>query len=438
MPGTIEPNSWLLLRLPSENNRVLKLVPGTSVGLGKFGSFRADNLIGQKFGYTYEITGDKSVQQVEPPSFDAEDNEEDVTSQTMTGDQIDYLGTNTLSMEEIEQLKREGKKGEDIIEKIINSHQDFDKKTEFAKAKYLKRKKMKYLQHFTPEPITSQQLLEIYTEKDRSRVMNMGMESLAMLLSLANVRPGGHYLVVDETPSLIVVAILEKLNGQGSVTIVHENEHTNLDALKYFEQWYPEENPKIEHPLVRTVNMLELFAPQDAFTEDDSEPKPENFGNADPKELKTHQRGQYNRHLYRYRQREFVRSKCAEGYDGLIVASTLELTDLVPRLIPFVSGSAPIVVYSEFKERLVDLTLAAKHDLRMLAPTIWETRVRRYQTLPGRIHPKMTSLAVGGYLLHALRVYPSESVHALGVGAQRKKRRRNDEDSREASMEVEN
>lgn len=414
MKGTIEPNKWLLLRLPSKNHKITQLEPGQLVSLGKYGTFLADSLIGKHFGYTYDINADKSVSAIDQIEF-ATDN--DVSEQTMSGDQIEYLGTNTLSMNEIEELKSQGLKGEEIIEKITTAHQDFQKKTEFSKEKYLRRKKMKYLQQFTPEPITTYQLLQIYQDKDAQRVMNMGLESLALVLAQANIHPGGHYLVVDETPSLITAAILEKLGGLGSVTIAHENEHTNLDALKYFDNWMPVENPDIKDPMVKTINFLELFHPEENMP----------FTERDPKSVKSSIRAQYYRQLYREQQRQWVYDRCKTGYDGLVIASSLQLPSLVSRMLEFVGGSAPIVVFSEYKERLVDLTLGMKHELRLLAPTILETRVRNYQTLPGRMHPMMTSKAHGGYVFYGIRVYPSEEVQALGKAINKRRRKDNTE-----------
>lgn len=414
MTGVIEAIKWLLLRLPSENHKIIQLEPGQIVSLGKYGTFLADSLIGKHFGYTYSINADKSVTAVDQIEFTTEN---DVSEQTMMGDKIEYLGTNTLSMSEIEELKRQGLKGEEIIEKITTAHQDFQKKTEFSKAKYLRRKKKKYLQQFTPEPITTTQLLEIYRDKDAQRVLNMGLESLALILAQANIHPGGHYLVVDETPSLITAAILEKLGGLGSVTIAHENEHTNLDALKYFDNWLPVENPNIKNPMVRTINFLELFKPEENLP----------FTVRDPKSVKSSIRAQYYRQLYREQQRSWIYEKCKTGFDGLVIASSLQLPSLVSRMLGFVGGSAPVVVFSEYKERLVDLTLGMKHELRLLAPTILETRVRKYQTLPGRMHPRMTSKANGGYVLYGIRVHPSEDVQALGKAINKRRKKNNTE-----------
>lgn len=40
-----------------------------------------------------------------------------------------------------------------------------------------------------------------------------------------------------------------------------------------------------------------------------------------------------------------------------------------------------------------------------LAPSITESWLRRYQVLPGRMHPTMSASGSGGFILHAIKVY---------------------------------
>lgn len=90
------------------------------------------------------------------------------------------------------------------------------------------------------------------------------------------------------------------------------------------------------------------------------------------------------------------------------------------KLIPALAGSRQLAIYHAAKEPLVDTAHDLMADLRVLAPTILETRVRKYQVFPGRTHPLMTSKAGGGFVLWGTRVVPSDDVRAGG-----KRRRRN-------------
>lgn len=397
----IEAGSYVLLRLPSGNNKVVKLENGQVINLGKFGTFRAECILGDPFGFTYEVLPDQSVSKVDQPEYIEHD---DLlgSEQTMEGDQIDAMGLQALTTEEIERLKKEGLSGEQIIQKVQSGHAAFEHKTEYSKEKYMKRKKKKFLQQFTPEAIGPIELVEYYVEKDASKVLNMSPETLSLLLNMANISPGGHYLILDETPGVIVGAVLSRMGDQGSVTVIHENEHPNLDALRFL---------GLERSsLIRTLSLLDFLHPEET-------PKFEERSSEELSPLKPVQRGQYFRNLKRENDRKWVieKSRSEEGYDGLIIASTLDLQTLVPELLPALGGSCQMAVYSEYKEPLVSLTLKLKKDLRVLGPTITETRLRKYQTLPGRIHPDMSMRGYGGYFLNALRVFPDENVSAKGT-----------------------
>lgn len=74
------------------------------------------------------------------------------------------------------------------------------------------------------------------------------------------------------------------------------------------------------------------------------------------------------------------------------------------RLTPYLAGSAPIVVYSQFQSVLAQTLNGMRSRPEYLAPSLTESFMRRYQVLPGRTHPTMSTSGTGGYLLHTLRV----------------------------------
>lgn len=409
-PLNIQANQLILLRLPSQNIKVVKIEPGSIISLGKFGSFRADDIIGDPFGFTYEIDSGMKLSLVDN-TIEFDEDDQMGAEQAMTGHKITATGMQQLTSEEIEALKSQGVSGAEIIAKVMEGHAAFEHKTEYSKEKYLKRKKQKFLQQFTPYAIGSTELIDIYLDKDPTRIYNLSPETLALALNMGNIRPGGNYLVVDETPGVLVAAILERMGGEGTITLVHENEHPNLDCLKYL-VLSEEERER----MIKTINWFELFHPEES--------EPVRTKTAEEMEdLKPSHRRQY----YRAKQREENHKEILKradtcGFDALMVMTLLDLPTLIPQLLRFVGGSRPIVLYSEFKEVLVETTLALQKENRVLAPTIMETRVRKYQTLPGRIHPLMTSRGYGGYLLSALRVHPNRAVNAVGKISNRRKK----------------
>ena len=409
-PARITEGNYVMIKLPSQNVRLFRMNKNGVINLGKFGTFRVNDILGHPFGYTYEIIGEKQLRVVSDQfNKDTVDElEPDEHNQELNDDP----SAQQLTMEEIEQLKKESADGgREIIEKVISSHSAFLKKTTFSQEKYIKRKEQKFLKRFTPVPVGTSELLEFYLDKETHKVLDVSEESLGLVLSLANIKPGGTYLVVDDMSGLLVAALLERMQNEGTIVVAHESEHANLDCLKYMNlsEEYIEKH-------VKSINWLDFFEPDQAeeFTEQPSEKV---------RALRTHQRRQYYRRKARHDNFQFIRNIIDnKKFDALVVGTDLFLPTLIPKLLPVVGGSRPIVIYDPRKESLLETWHVLQKDLRVLAPTLMETRVRKYQTLPGRFHPHMTMRGGGGYVLWGTRVFPSENVNAVKITRGRKRK----------------
>ncbi|SSD60090.1 related to tRNA (adenine(58)-N(1))-methyltransferase non-catalytic subunit TRM6 [Saccharomycodes ludwigii] len=453
----------VLIKLPSNNSKICELKANEVINLGKFGAFKVNDIIGYQLGTTFEIYyEDKDTEEQDPNLISSKDkvvtdakpknnhkrerkdkfpkkpagkvriiksstfksslppSTDEIlpnTNSSKNNEQLIDIGSEAqkLSMKDIEELKKQSMSGEAIIAKMVSSHENFHKKTIYSQEKYLKRKKQKFEKFFKVEYLNPGNLLQYLLDKgDILRVLDISWESLEILLNLANIQPTGKYLVCDETGGLIVYAIMERMfkglntNGNGDdiageIVLVHENEHPNLDLLKYsnFSAEFIEKH-------VKTLSMLDYLEPPTkleveslfvALTE-------EQISN-----LKPAKKGAYYRSLKFY-ERSLENIKLSQSkYDGLIVASTLHLPSLIPRLSANVHGSRPIVCYSQFKEVLLELSHLLYDDTNYLAPSLLETRCRPYQTIRGRLHPLMTMRGGGGYLLWCQKVLPANFDH---------------------------
>ena len=451
-PTVIQFGLHCLIRLPSNGLKIAEIKEGSSVNLGKFGVFDLEGIVGYPFGQTFEVLDGRKVRPVRSTTYgnvdtsepveEAEETPEPEESENATpvpetlSEKIDYLkrldikssetnrelvdignATQGLSMEEIETLKKTSKGanvGEAIIDKLIKSHVNFNMKTKHSQEKYLKRKQQKFLRRFTVEYLGSSQLLQYYLEKDSSKVLDMSEETLGLLLSLGNIQSGGRYLVIDETGGVVVSGLLERMRGSGEIVLVHENEHANLSALEHSN--IPQ---NVQHKMIKTLNLLQFFEPETEKVEWND------LSEEELKEMKSNKKAHYHRRRQNAIDTNAAIENATRGkFDGLIVASTLFPPTLLNRLVEKVGGSRPMVVYSQFKELLVDTQLGFMNDLRILAPTIHESKARPYQTIPGRLHPMMSMRGGGGYLLSALSVFPIEQgVTAVGRGLSKKKQK---------------
>lgn len=390
---TIQPNSCIFLRLPSNLLKFMVVKPNTMVNLGKFGTFYTNDIIGHPYGFTYEICNQKLKIMKSNEIYEIED---EITDNKET---MDDSFNQQLTYNEIMLLKQDKcLSGQDIINKIISSHKTYNQKTAYAKDKYIRKKIQKYQKGFTVIFPTIWEISEHILMKDFAKIMDLRAEIIAYILNLGNVQPGRRYIVVDETSGLLVAAILERMNRVGQIIYIHTNEHPSLDNCKYFGQNYIPEK-LIEDNILLTLNWLNIINRNEELE----------FENKDASVMKAKQLEKYLKKKKTYeRVKRNIQLFNKGEFDGLFIASTYEPSSILPHLIPFVAGSCPIIVYSPYREVLVTTShyISSRDTHDVLAPIISEIRHRKYQTLSNRIHPFMTSGPSMGYVLLTIKVLP--------------------------------
>ncbi|KAF2004463.1 Gcd10p-domain-containing protein [Amniculicola lignicola CBS 123094] len=252
-----------------------------------------------------------------------------------------------------------------------------------------------------------------------------------------------------------------------TLTVLHPNSQPNLAFLKYFS--FDSGAPAPSHPLyhhLRSLSWLSLISPH----EDPAYDEPELLSEEALAGLKSSKRGNYYKKRRRWEKTSMVVDETGRGgFDGLVVASTMEPASVLKHLVPLVRGGGRVVVYSNSVEPLVELCdfyskerrtawVARQYETELrkpngkvkkemkeddedkeekvngeldgdddadfpvnptllLAPSLQTARARHWQVLPGRTHPLMTSRGgAEGYLFTGTRVLPVEGkVEARGT-----------------------
>jgi tRNA (adenine-N(1)-)-methyltransferase non-catalytic subunit len=259
----IKDGDYVLIQLPSSNRKLVKVKADQSIELGKFGCFKAHLLIGKRYEQTFAIQGEEIIEK--ELQLDIELEEKEGSNENI----IDFEGNQKLTFEEIEKMKILAS-GTEIVQSIIENHADFDKKTTFAKFKYLKRKSSKFIKGFTAQKITARRLLEYFSEKNLQRVKEIRIDTLSQIITLLNTRAGCKYLTVDDTNGIIVAAILERLQGYGQVYNMSEHENGKLDAPKYL-NYSPQVLNYIMYPWNRIDKQQDELVDLEELKKDDSE-----------------------------------------------------------------------------------------------------------------------------------------------------------------------
>lgn len=86
----------------------------------------------------------------------------------------------------------------------------------------------RYVKTFTPLSPTLSQISQHHFERNPERVRNLRPDSFSQVLGLANIRPGGRYLIVDSTGGLLAGGCLERMGGEFHVCSRNEGKEELL------------------------------------------------------------------------------------------------------------------------------------------------------------------------------------------------------------------
>ncbi|KAF9930180.1 tRNA (adenine(58)-N(1))-methyltransferase non-catalytic subunit trm6 [Modicella reniformis] len=389
-PDTINAGEHVFIKMPSDNVKCIILKRNTTVSLGKFGTFNANDIIGRAWGNTYEIYDTDSKTRV----YQLDEINKIEETENNNREIVDDPSSQKLSLEEIKALKSEGLKGEltgeEIVNKIKESNASFDKKTAYSQAKYLQKKGKKFHKIFTPIKPSTYSVNEYFYIKNPAKIRDIRMDTLSQLLSYSNVHAGCKMLVVDDTQGMIVSAFAERMGGKGTILGLYDGDNPNYDVVKYmnFSQEILD--------TIKVLSWLRLHRAPDEKSPDELQ---------DVTKLIDKDLEGYHRRIKAYNIVEESRKILLEGcFDALIIASQYQPESILEKLLPYVQGSRPVVVYHHAKEALLETNRWMRKSSDLLAPQLTESWLRKSQVLPGRTHPEMSTWGTGGCLLTATRV----------------------------------
>lgn len=250
-----------------------------TISLGKYGSFPSNLIIGRPYHLTFELLDrlpdehfsrlrvvpaeelyaevfaeetpgcatpavgatETVISATDGEEFSLVDDKGNVVARS-NREVLDENARQTLTQDEIEELKREGTNaGKDVIAKLLLSHTALDQKTSFSLAKYKLLKTKKYIRRFQVLPIDVANLAHWQLEeRDASKIMDLRAEMIGLVGCWGNVHYGGddvylqdpkastaagdeaclpvdagvlrgRWLVVDDTCGLLVAAMAERM-----------------------------------------------------------------------------------------------------------------------------------------------------------------------------------------------------------------------------------
>ncbi|KAI9471188.1 tRNA (adenine(58)-N(1))-methyltransferase non-catalytic subunit trm6 [Coemansia sp. RSA 989] len=388
-PVVIGAGDHIVIRMPSTNSKIVCVKPNTTIGLGKFGSFQANALIGQPFGHTFEILKGGTIKPLEQQGF-ADTELTNANNQNINDDPQ----SQKLTFAEIEELKAKGLAGDVTAQEIIGSlaenNQSFAQKTEYSKSKYIQRKQRKFMKSFVPLETTVYNLSDFFFEVNPGKIRGLRADTLSQVLSLANVYSGARVLAVDDGQGLLAGALLSRIQQDGMVFGVHEGDVPNYDVLRYMNL-----TTDMRDRLV-TLAWSRLNHQMQPFTE---------VLPAEPSEAE--QSGYERRRRGHARLARSIETFNGGEFDALVISTNYNPASVISKLEPYLGGSRMLVVYDPCKEPLLGAYAMLRQSAAFINVQLTESWLREYQVLPNRTHPLMTTSGSGGFILSAIHLAPS-------------------------------
>lgn len=295
----------------------------------------------------------------------------------------------------------------------------------------------------------------------------MRFDTLAYMLSVANIYPGSKVMVFDDCMGIVVASVMERLGGYGLVFAVNKNENRipSYDCINRlnFTVSADQNEYTVDHTgtlpattitrptrapcladyvanirntvLIWHLSDLLSVTPVDHATTPvpNDDPLPLPLPQPEPTKVvvpevvyelnsdvpMTHKDGSpmsdkeiihiFQKRLERRLREEWQPSleqqqaMLRHGVSSLVVASNNPLEDL-PLLLPYLAPSGVLVVYSQYQAVLAEVFAALKRSGQWINITMSENFMRKYQVLPMRTHPYMNMFNNGGFVLTATRV----------------------------------
>eukprot|EP00873_Tetraselmis_striata_P045606 jgi/Tetstr1/465870/TSEL_010487.t1 len=439
-PSAVREGDWVVWDVNGDKSSFVQALANGKVKMSK-STVSLQPVVGVPFGTQFTLN--QAAEELEVLS--GRSLLEETTRETVTEKNNSCLlddGTNqTLTQEQLDGLKDSAKGGAEIVAAICSGSKSFEEKTVFSQEKYRKKKAKKYAAVATVRRPTAAAVADSYFRRCPTKICGMRPDTLAVMLTLANVGPHQEVLVLDMAAGLLAAAVTERLGGMGHCCSVHPGQKQgSMDALRFF-NFSPE--VKAATTAASLTSLEAAFskvtdaaqgggAKGDEATEEaaaageagpaaeaegakgagdgteevppaEAEAEVEAEGGA-PREAEG---GQQQRRASAWESTPARLEAWAAGggfTSCLVAAPSLQPIAVLERLLPLLAPSAPFAIFSNSPLPLALAMTKLRKTGAALGVQLTENWHREYQVLPARTHPTMSTSGTGGYVLSGTKV----------------------------------
>ncbi|CAH9080880.1 unnamed protein product [Cuscuta epithymum] len=392
-----------------------RLTPASNVKIGDK-SYSLQPLVGCPYGSLFQVesgAGRPILSRVVSHTIEGKNNLEaesgglqtTIDSSKDNRELVDNNTAQSLTGEDIHEMRRQGATGDEIVKALIANSTTFEKKTQFSQEKYKLKKQKKYAPKVLLRRPNARSICEAYFKKHPDRIGCLRVDTLSLLLSMANVTAHADVLVVDKVGGIITGAVAERLGGTGYVCNTYRGGVPYpIDITRIF-NFSDEICKRILHA---SLDDLLTFQTEASASEEQANVSSEHGNMEITPEVAV---SPARKHCSKAPKaggkapHEVVHSWKENGFSSLIIAAPdMDPWSLIKDLLPLLSFSAPFVVYHQYAQPLATCMHNLQTEKLAIGLQLSEPWLREYQVLPSRTHPHMQMSAFGGYILSGTRI----------------------------------
>ena len=360
-------------------------------------AFQADPLIGQRFGQKYQVVKHQLVKIEESSSSLNEPSEHCGRTNEFIKDDG---ATQILSQNDIELMKSKGIAGDEIVKNLVENSTSFNDKTEFSKAKWLKKKINKH----QPNIIVKKPSIRLFAS---STVSKLRPDILAKIINNMNVWAGSKTIVVECKDDLLTSAVSQRVGDNGTVLQIFEQKLPHTMYCKWLD-FSPQQMSALKYYPLKFLGKLRPDAQQDSLDGNGSA-NPAEESIEQPHELGKRKREGKPINFEDYRTVfELLKT---EKFDSLVISAFYDPFPVIELLWESLRSSGNLVIHTEYLSVVLQCAnfVNNKGCSELSVVDQW---FREIQVLPGRTHPDMRMQTGGGFILSCTKI--SEGIYEHG------------------------
>ncbi|XP_022858008.1 tRNA (adenine(58)-N(1))-methyltransferase non-catalytic subunit trm6 isoform X1 [Olea europaea var. sylvestris] len=422
----------------NDGDRVLfaRLTAGSKIKIGNK-NCSLQPLIGCPFGSSFQVEDGKEGPVLSRVLQSTKGNSLQITEESRDNRMlVDNNSAQSLTGEDIDEMRRKGASGDEIVKALIANSATFEKKTAFSQEKYLLKKQKKYAPRVLLRRPFARSICEAYYKKHAERIGFLRVDTLSLLLSLANVSAYSDVLLVDMLDGIVTGAVAERLgvgtgyvcNTYRGVTLYPINivqmfnfnndisqriVHSSVAELHSYENGTSPPNDQLEDAsTIRSQQNEQILSPsaQNADSMEENED-----GNMEiMTDVAASTKVDKGTKAGRKAPVEAIKLWKENGFSSLIIAApNLDPWGIVKEVLPLLSYSASFAIYHQYLQPLATCMNTLQAEKLAIGLQISEPWLREYQVLPSRTHPHMQMSATGGYILSGTRISGGDQTQTM-------------------------